>query len=133
MNKPEILVVEDNAVLQKVIELFSAKCGVVPRIYGNGTEAVEAVANGGSYALILMDWKLPDMDGLECTKQIREFQAQQNVHTPVIAMTASVLAGDRQQCLDAGMDDYMSKPFSSEQFREMILRWLAPAIERKAI
>jgi len=133
MEKPEILVVEDNAVLQKVIELFSAKCGVVPRIFGSGTEAVKAVANGGSYALILMDWKLPDMDGLECTRQIREIQSQRDVHTPVIAMTASVLAGDRQKCLDAGMNDYMSKPFSSEQFREMIYRWLAPAIERKAI
>jgi two-component system, sensor histidine kinase len=133
MDKPEILVVEDNAVLQKVIELFSAKCGVVPHICGSGAQAVEAVKNGGSYALILMDWKLPDMDGLECTKLIREIQSQRNVLTPVIAMTASVLAGDKQKCLDAGMNDYMSKPFSSEQFKDMVFRWLTPAIERKAI
>lgn len=123
MNEFPILVVEDNPVLQRVIQLLSKKFGVEADVVPNGNAALSALA-GREYAAVFMDWRMPDMDGLECTRRIRQSEADTARHVPIIAMTANVMDEDRQRCLDVGMDDYMSKPFNSDQFKQMLLRWL---------
>jgi CheY-like chemotaxis protein len=70
-----------------------------------------------------MDWKMPDMDGIKCTSIIREQERGTGAHVPIIAVTARALEGDSEKCLQAGMDDYLSKPFSSEDFRRILLKW----------
>ena len=84
---------------------------------------LEAVTNG-SYDLVLMDWQMPDLDGLEATQMIRR-----NGHTqlPIVALTANVLKGAREQCLAAGMDDYLGKPFTQEELQAVLMRWLPEA------
>jgi CheY-like chemotaxis protein len=124
MNKPLILVVEDNPVLQRVIQLLSSKLDIDAELVSNGSDALTAVASGRPYNAIFMDWRMPDMDGLECTRHIRERERTTGAHMPIIAMTANVMDEDRQACLDCGMDDYMSKPFNSDQFKEMLGKWI---------
>jgi CheY-like chemotaxis protein len=124
MKPPVILIVEDNAVLQRVIQLLTKKIGIDAEVVSNGTDALMALKSGREYAAVFMDWRMPDMDGLECTRQIRERERSYGGHVPIIAMTANVMDEDRQACFDVGMDDYMSKPFNSDQFRDMVVRWL---------
>jgi CheY-like chemotaxis protein len=124
MKKPLILVVEDNPVLQRVIELLSNKLDIDAELVSNGSDALTAVASGRPYKVIFMDWRMPDMDGLECTRQIRVREQSTGKHMPIVAMTANVMDEDRQACLDCGMDDYMSKPFNSDQFKEMLGKWI---------
>lgn len=133
MTEPLILVVEDNAVLQRVIQLLSRKLGIAAEIVSNGKDALLSFTSGRTYAAVFMDWRMPDMDGLECTRRIRQHERNAGGHVPIIAMTANVMDEDRQACLDVGMDDYMSKPFNTEQFRSMLDKWLPaalPAAER---
>lgn len=78
-----------------------------------------------------MDWRMPVTDGLRCTLQIRELQEAQGHRVPIIAVTAHALAGDRERCLEAGMDDYLSKPFTLEQLQEKIQHWLQPNKENR--
>ena len=132
MNKSTVLVVEDNAVLQKVLELFAVRYGVHVKICTTGAEAVEAFNGDDVYCLIFMDWKLPDMDGLECTRMIRELELSRGLRVPIVAMTANVLSGDKERCLEAGMDDYLPKPFSGDQFKDMLYKWLSPTGARQA-
>jgi CheY-like chemotaxis protein len=130
MNKPLILVVEDNPVLQRVIQLLSNKLDVDAEVVANGNDALTALSAGRPYQAVFMDWRMPDMDGLECTRMIRERERNSGGHMPIIAMTANVMDEDRQACLDVGMDDYMSKPFNTDQFKEMLGRWLSTPAER---
>ncbi len=127
MNKPLILVVEDNAVLQRVIQLLSRKLGIDAEVASNGKDALVAFASGRSFSAVFMDWRMPGMDGLECTRLIRERERKLGGHVPIIGMTANVMDEDRQACLDVGMDDYMTKPFNTGQFGDMIDRWLPTA------
>jgi CheY-like chemotaxis protein len=124
-----ILVVEDNKVNQKVILLLLSKLGYQADLAGNGYEAIAAL-NRKRYALILMDEQMPEMDGLEATRYIRQAQASKSPYFPpgirIIALTAKAMAGDRQACLDAGMDDYLSKPVNPEALREILTRYLSP-------
>ncbi len=124
-----ILVVEDNKINQKVIHLLMEKLGYQVDIANNGYEAIAAL-NRKRYALVLMDEQMPEMDGLEATRYIRQAQASKSPYFPpgmkIIAMTAKAMAGDRQACLDAGMDDYLSKPVNPEALRDMLTRYLAP-------
>ena len=124
MNKPRILVVEDNVTLQRLIALLADRCGVAADVVSNGTEALRALGGGHSYSMVLMDWVMPDMDGLECTRRIRDGERQHGRHVPIIAMTGNAAAEDRRRCLESGMDDYMSKPFMTEDFRNVLDRWL---------
>lgn len=124
MKKTLILVVEDNPVLQRVIQLLSSKLDIDAELVSNGTDALTALASGRPYKVIFMDWRMPDMDGLECTRLIRAREQATGSHMPIIAMTANVMDEDRQACLDCGMDDYMSKPFNSDQFRDMLGKWI---------
>ena len=88
----------------------------------NGREAVEKHAKD-HYDVILMDIQMPELDGYEATKKIREKEGSQK-HTPIIALTANALIGDREKCLKAGMDDYISKPIESEKLEEILKKYL---------
>src|SRR5262249_14358783 len=126
MNKPLILVVEDNNMLQRLILLLASRFGVEADVVSNGLDALQALKNGRAYSLVLMDWMMPDMDGLECTQRIRDGEKMFGGHIPIVAMTANADDSDRKKCLETGMDDYMSKPFSQEQFRAVLARWVLP-------
>ncbi len=102
-----VLVVEDNLVNQQVITMQLHKLGCATHVVGNGVEALEAVKQR-TYDVVLMDCQMPEMDGYEATRRIRA--TPQLRHLPIIAMTASAMADDRERCLTAGMDDYLSKP-----------------------
>jgi CheY-like chemotaxis protein len=104
-----VLVAEDNPVNQRLAEALLRKWGHRFSMASNGIEAV-ALSAQHDYDVILMDLQMPDMGGLEATRQIRAREQRQGRHTPIIAMTANALSEDRQICLDAGMDDYISKP-----------------------
>lgn len=118
------MVVEDHIVEQKLLALLAKKYGFEVQIVSSSEEALNQIESGRLYSLILMDWKLPGTDGLTCTQRIRELEKERGYHTPIIAITGRALEGDRTRCLGAGMDDYMSKPFTAEQFREMVSRWV---------
>ncbi|MHA1190463.1 MAG: response regulator, partial [Alphaproteobacteria bacterium] len=119
-----ILVAEDNDVNQIVIEQILATTGHSFLIVDNGQLAVEKAAQL-TPQLILMDVSMPQMNGLEATAQIRKLEAGTDSHTPIIGLTAHALKGDREMCLDAGMDDYMPKPISPDRLTELIDRYLA--------
>jgi signal transduction histidine kinase/CheY-like chemotaxis protein len=106
-----ILVAEDNLINQEVILYILQKLGYTPRIVENGQQAVQAVYDS-TYDIILMDLQMPEMDGLEATRAIRENGKQQPF---IIAMTANAMQGDEEECLQAGMDDYLSKPVRIEE------------------
>jgi signal transduction histidine kinase/CheY-like chemotaxis protein len=116
-----VLVADDSRVNQKVVSGVLERMGFVVEVAGSGAAAVEACGRGG-HAAILMDCQMPGMDGYEATARIREREGTLR-HTPIIAMTASALKGDRERCLAAGMDDYLAKPFSPEDLARVMRRW----------
>lgn len=118
-----ILVVEDNAANQKVALLQLRELGLAAHAVGNGLEAIEAVSRT-QYALILMDCQMPEMDGIQATRMIRKREAVTGEHSLIVAMTAHAMSSDRLECLEAGMDDYISKPVSQKKLAEVIERWL---------
>ena len=103
------LVVEDNLINQLVAKKLLEKIGFVVDVSENGTEAVEAVQKT-NYAFVLMDIQMPEMDGYEATKKIREMEKQTGYHLPIIALTASAMDVDRELCIQSGMDEYVAKP-----------------------
>jgi len=122
--KTRVLLVEDNSASQQVGLRILAKLGLRAEAVANGFEAVKALA-AIPYDLVLMDIQMPEMDGIEATRQIRSpGSAARNPRVPIIAMTASAMAGDRQKCLDAQMDDYVSKPVSPHSLAAVLQRWL---------
>jgi PAS domain S-box-containing protein len=125
-----ILLVEDNPLNQKMAATILRKAGYMVDIAVNGKKALEAVENS-SYDLILMDIQMPEMDGYEATKAIREKEGK-NKHTIIIAMTAYAMQGDREKCLKAGMDDYISKPIEPQELLRKIKKWTKSKIEEPA-
>ncbi len=120
-----VLVAEDNPVNQAVIVSHLKTLGCHIDVVTTGVQVLSAVA-GSSYDLILMDCQMPDMDGLAATRQLRLQEEQQHppCRTPVIAVTANAFQGERERCLAAGMDDYVSKPFKHAELRGILQRWL---------
>jgi two-component system sensor histidine kinase/response regulator len=116
-----ILLVEDNAVNRRVAEHQLAKLGCIVGIATNGMEAVAAWEHG-RWDVVLMDCQMPVMDGFAATRAIRELESDGR-HTPIVALTANAMQGDRETCLAAGMNDYLTKPFSPAALREMVERW----------
>jgi signal transduction histidine kinase/DNA-binding response OmpR family regulator len=120
-----VLVVEDNVVNQKVVVRLLEKLGCRIDVAANGHEAITMLAQI-AYDLVLMDCQMPEMDGFAATAAIRQHEACSDQHIPIIAMTANALPGDRERCLEAGMDDYISKPVKPEALAVMLRKWSLP-------
>jgi len=119
---PRVLVVDDNPVNQKVAVKMLEKLGCRVDLAASGMEALAAVCRH-QYPLVFMDCQMPDLDGLETTRLIRS-QEKPGEHLPVIAMTANAMEGDRETCLAAGMDDFISKPIISSELKKILARWI---------
>ena len=116
-----ILLVEDNKVNQKVATKFITRNGYHVEIAENGVEAIDMLLDG-SYDMVLMDCQMPVMDGFEATRRIRELGGAKS-RIPIVAMTANAMEGDREQCIAAGMDDYLSKPIKPDLLEAMIRQY----------
>jgi len=129
----KVLLVEDNPVNLAVARAMLARLGCTVRTAGNGSQAVEAF-RAHAVDVVLMDCHMPEMDGYEATAAIRRIeQAAGTARTPVLALTANALEKDRDKCLAAGMDDYLSKPFTQEQLRVLLERLPRPFDERSVL
>jgi len=117
-----ILVAEDNEVNQKVAVGMLKKYGCRVSLANNGRQAVEMFLKDPP-DLILMDCQMPEMDGYQATGKIREHEKKLNIKTPIVALTANALEGDKEKCLDAGMDDYLGKPFKPVELQAIIDQW----------
>ncbi len=126
--KYRILVAEDNTTNQKIVAAQLAKMGYHADLVANGEEALQALQLL-PYDMVLMDCQMPEMDGYEATQIIRANMDSQFSHIPIIALTANALAGDRERCLTAGMNDYLSKPFSTKDLAAKISRWLHQPVQ----
>lgn len=118
-----VLLVEDNITNQLVAESYLKKYGCEVHTVANGEEALTALEKT-SYQIVFMDCQMPVMDGFEATRKLRQRESQQGTHTPVIAMTANAMAEDREKCLAAGMDGFLSKPLQPIELEKTLLRWL---------
>lgn len=123
----KVLVAEDNPTNQKVILYLLKKFGYTADIVANGKEALEVIANQ-TYDMVLMDVQMPEMDGLRATALIRESEDGTSRHIPIVAMTANAMTGDKEKCLEAGMDDYLAKPVEPELLLNTIKRYLAEPV-----
>lgn len=127
----DILIAEDNEVNQLVFGQMLSGLGLTYRIAGNGRTAVEMFRTL-SPRLILMDVSMPEMNGYEATRAIRDSEAATGGHVPIIGVTAHALKGDREKCLEAGMDDYLSKPISPDRLGAKIGTWLSETMAKRA-
>jgi signal transduction histidine kinase/CheY-like chemotaxis protein/HPt (histidine-containing phosphotransfer) domain-containing protein len=123
-----VLLVEDNRVNQEVASEMTRSLGCDVHLAEDGAQAVE-IAGQARYDAILMDCHMPRMDGFAATRAIRQREGA-GPHTPIVALTANAMEGDREACLAAGMDDYLAKPFDREQLRAVLARWLPEAAVR---
>ncbi|HEX3875563.1 MAG TPA: ATP-binding protein [Bryobacteraceae bacterium] len=134
-----ILIVEDNPVNQLVAERALSTLGYTPTIVSSGEAALETIADR-DFDLILMDCQMPGMDGYETTTEIRRREVGLR-HTTIVAMTANSIEGDRERCMQAGMDDYLSKPFRINVLDQILRRWIngenspmcSPGTERRPV
>jgi len=123
-----ILVVEDNPNNQIMAMRQLEKLGYSVHIVSNGLQAVKALAyNSSRYDLVFMDCQMPEMDGFAATREIRKSEVVSGRHIPIIAMTANAMSGDRENCIAAGMDDYIPKPVTRHVLRDVLGRWM-PAV-----
>ncbi|MBA3583571.1 MAG: response regulator, partial [Gemmatimonadetes bacterium] len=121
---PPVLVVEDTLVNQVVVSRMLQKSGFLAQVVENGHKALDALSSR-SYAAILMDCQMPELDGYETTREVRRREREQNGRRiPIIAMTANAMKGERERCLAAGMDDYMTKPLRKQTVRDTLTRWV---------
>ncbi len=127
LSQRHVLLVEDNLVNQRVAAALLDKLGYRVTRTADGQQALDALRHDPSIELILMDCQMPVMDGYETTRQIRAGAAGPSLSAcPIIAMTANAMHGDREACLNAGMDDYLAKPVSFNALRAMLQRWQRP-------
>jgi signal transduction histidine kinase/CHASE3 domain sensor protein/ActR/RegA family two-component response regulator len=125
------LLAEDNQVNQAIGRKMLERLGMRVDVVANGAEALSALKER-PYDLVLMDCQMPEMDGYEATRQLRKLPAKDVASLPVIAMTANAMAGDREKCLAAGMDDYLSKPLNAIALGSALEKWAAEVRRRKA-
>jgi len=132
LTKRAILLAEDNTMHQRMTSLMLRDAGCDVDVVINGEQAFHALmqrqmAQQRPYDLVCMDCHMPEVNGFEGTRLIREWEAQQQParHTPIIALTAQASHGDREQCLAAGMDDYLSKPLVKVDLQAMLDKWLS--------
>ncbi len=118
-----ILLTEDNPVNQEVAKAMLANLGMAVDVANNGEEAL-ALIEKQTYDIVLMDCHMPVMDGYQATAVVRAWQADSPKRLPIIALTANAMEGDREQCIKAGMDDYLAKPYSRLQLQQVLSRWL---------
>lgn len=117
----KVLLVEDNIINQKIAEKMLFRLGLKIEIANNGQEAIQMIENGGSeYDLVFMDVQMPVLNGLDTTRELRSH----HYNVPIVAMTANALQGDREICLDSGMNDYVGKPVKMEDLMAVIARWI---------
>ena len=124
-----ILLAEDNPVNQKLAKLMLTKAGYQVEIANNGKEVLEKLEKDPEgFHLIFMDVQMPEMDGIAATRAIRTKETKKgssdNGRIPIVAMTANAMKGDREECLEAGMDDFVSKPIKREIVFEMVNKWV---------
>ncbi|MBL4589306.1 MAG: response regulator [Alphaproteobacteria bacterium] len=123
-DQPQILIAEDNPTNQMIATAILEQYGCVITPANNGREAIELL-NKGNFDLIFMDCQMPEMDGYEATRRIRRHEREQHLpHMPIIAFTVNAMKGDREHCITAGMDDYVSKPVKKENLAAILLKWL---------
>jgi CheY-like chemotaxis protein len=119
-----ILVAEDNLVNQRVVLGFLAKLGYRAEAVRNGQEAVDAV-EARFYDLVIMDCQMPELDGFEATRRIRLLHDRRRAAVPIVALTANAMQGDKERCLEVGMNDYVTKPVDVGRLSAAIQRWVA--------
>jgi CheY-like chemotaxis protein len=120
--RARLLIAEDNPVNQKVMIRTLEKLGYSVDIANDGAEAVNAVRSS-SYDLVFMDCEMPEMDGYQATREIRNEEGQ-GLRTPIVALTANVMNGNRERCLEAGMDDHVIKPVKREVLIDVLEKWI---------
>ncbi len=118
-----VLIADDHRVNQQVASLLVERLGHRADVVSNGYEALEAVSRQ-PYDIVLMDCQMPEMDGYQATKEIRGREPK-GTHIPIIALTANAMKGDRDRCLEAGMDDFVSKPVKIEELKNVLDRWIS--------
>ncbi len=116
-----VLLVEDGKANQLLAQKMLQKWGHQVVIAENGEQALQRWQDGG-FDLILMDVQMPVMDGITATRRIRELEANGNTHIPIVAMTAHAMKGDRDRCIDAGMDAYVAKPFRQHELNSVLVK-----------
>jgi len=121
----KVLLVEDNPVNQIIAQKMLEKTGIDPVLANNGVEALKILAEQ-EFDLVLMDCQMPEMDGFDATREIRErgIKALHDNELPIVAMTANVMAGDRERCLEVGMNDYIGKPVQRTHLESVLRKWL---------
>jgi CheY-like chemotaxis protein len=121
-----ILLVEDDVVNQKLAVIILEKRGHKVTVAQDGREALALLANTDvTFDLVLMDCQMPHMNGFEATIEVRKHEEGTHARIPIIAMTANEMTGDRERCIESGMDDYLSKPFVAKDLVELVERWAA--------
>jgi PAS domain S-box-containing protein len=128
----KILIAEDNKINQKLIKALLDNYQVSYSIANDGQEAIELYKENSEYDLIFMDIHMPNLDGLGATKEILAYEFQDDVeHTPITALTANAVAGDKERFLEGGMDDYLSKPINKDALEEILAKYLEPCCQEK--
>ncbi|KKM22303.1 hypothetical protein LCGC14_1626660, partial [marine sediment metagenome] len=119
-----VLLVEDDLINQEVAKGLLSKLGLTAQIAANGVQALQALSEK-EFDIVLMDCMMPEMDGYEATRKLRRGESgTSNQEKPVIALTANVMDGSKEECLAAGMSDFLSKPIMPQELITMLQRWL---------
>lgn len=124
-DKKPVLIVEDNPVNRDLFSLQLRHFGLATQYASNGKEAVELIqANPDAFSMILMDLQMPIMDGITATQLIRQHESSTNGHITIVALTANDSAGIQDQCMEAGMDDFVNKPSTLTKISDILSKWL---------